>query len=192
MEDSLTAAKAALRARVRAQLSQLTSAERAAASRALCERLREQAIWQSARSVMLFAPMPRETDVWPLVEEALASGKTVALPRFSSRSGDYAAAVVRDPASDLRPGLLGIREPTERCEAIALNRLDLVLVPGVAFDARGRRLGRGKGYYDRLLSDVRGVRCGVAFDEQIVPEVPVGPRDALLNCVVTPSRWLEC
>jgi 5-formyltetrahydrofolate cyclo-ligase len=100
--------------------------------------------------------------------------------------------VVSDPANDLRPGLLGIREPTEHCEAIALKRLDLVLVPGVAFDARGRRLGRGKGYYDRLLSDVRGVRCGVAFDEQIVPEVPVGPRDALLNCVVTPSRWLEC
>ena len=181
-----------MRARVRAQLSQLTLAGRAAASRALCERLREQAVWQSARSVMLFAPLPRETDVWPLVEEALASGKTVALPRFSPRSGDYAAAVVRDPANDLRPGLLGIREPTERCEAIALNRLDLVLVPGVAFDARGRRLGRGKGYYDRLLSDVCGVRCGVAFDEQIVPEVPVGPRDALLNCVVSPSRWLEC
>ena len=180
-----------MRARVRAQLSQLTLAGRAAASRALCERLREQAVWQSARSVMLFAPLPRETDVWPLVEEALASGKTVALPRFSPTSGGYAAAVVRDPANDLRPGLLGIREPTERCEAIALNRLDLVLVPGVAFDARGRRLGRGKGYYDRMLARISGWKCGVAFDWQVIPEVPLEPHDVRMDYLLTPTRWHE-
>jgi 5-formyltetrahydrofolate cyclo-ligase len=72
-----------------------------------------------------------------------------------------------------------------------LNRLDLVLVPGVAFDARGGRLGRGKGFYDRLLSAVNGTKCGVAFDEQIVDAVPVGPLDVLVNCILTPTRWIE-
>jgi 5-formyltetrahydrofolate cyclo-ligase len=69
--------------------------------------------------------------------------------------------------------------------------LDLVLAPGVAFDLQGHRLGRGKGFYDRLLADVRGVKCGVAFDEQIVDAVPVGPLDVGVDCLVTPTRWLE-
>jgi 5-formyltetrahydrofolate cyclo-ligase len=67
----------------------------------------------------------------------------------------------------------------------------LILVPGVAFDLRGGRLGRGRGYYDRLLSGLQGYRCGVAFDEQIVDRVPLEPHDASLNCILTPSRWVE-
>ena len=88
-------------------------------------------------------------------------------------------------------GKFGVREPAERCAPVPLNRLDLVLVPGIAFDIRGGRLGRGQGYYDRLLSAVTGLKCGVAFDEQIVDAVPVGPLDVRLNCILTPTRWIE-
>jgi 5-formyltetrahydrofolate cyclo-ligase len=69
--------------------------------------------------------------------------------------------------------------------------LDFILVPGVAFDLSGRRLGRGKGYYDRLLKQTRGTTCGVAFDEQIVGEIPVEPHDLNVNCILTPTRWIE-
>jgi 5-formyltetrahydrofolate cyclo-ligase len=72
-----------------------------------------------------------------------------------------------------------------------MNRLDLILVPGLAFDLNGRRLGKGKGYYDRLLAGVSGIKCGVAFDEQVVSEVPAGPHDVRVNCILTPTRWLE-
>jgi 5-formyltetrahydrofolate cyclo-ligase len=54
----------------------------------------------------------------------------------------------------------------------------------------GRRLGRGKGYYDRLLAAVRGAKCGVAFDQQVVSEIPVEPHDILMNFTLTPTRWL--
>ena len=84
-----------------------------------------------------------------------------------------------------------MREPAAHCAEVPLNRLDLVLVPGVAFDARGGRLGRGKGFYDRLLAAVRGTKCGVAFDEQIVDAVPNGPLDIRLNCILTPTRLIE-
>jgi 5-formyltetrahydrofolate cyclo-ligase len=67
----------------------------------------------------------------------------------------------------------------------------LALVPGVAFDVRGGRLGRGRGFYDRLLAGVSGAKCGVAFDEQIVDAVPAGPLDIRLNCILTPTRWIE-
>jgi 5-formyltetrahydrofolate cyclo-ligase len=65
------------------------------------------------------------------------------------------------------------------------------LVPGLAFDPSGRRLGRGKGFYDRLLAMVRGRKCGIAFEEQVVPEIPVEPHDIRLDCLLTPRRWME-
>jgi 5-formyltetrahydrofolate cyclo-ligase len=61
----------------------------------------------------------------------------------------------------------------------------------VAFDLHGRRLGRGKGFYDRLLARTRGTKCGVAFDEQIVAKITVEPHDAQVNCLLTPTRWIE-
>src|SRR5204863_2517253 len=93
--------------------------------------------------------------------------------------------------SDLKIGRFGIREPAEHCPPISLNRLDFILVPGVAFDLTGRRLGRGKGFYDQLLAAVSGTTCGVAFDEQIVREIPVAPHDIRVNCILTPTRWLQ-
>jgi 5-formyltetrahydrofolate cyclo-ligase len=69
--------------------------------------------------------------------------------------------------------------------------LDLILVPGVAFDLQGRRLGRGKGYYDQLLGALHGTRCGVAFDQQVVDEIPMAPHDMTLHCILTPTRWVE-
>jgi len=191
MSDPLNRAKASLRQQVRARLNALTSQQREVASRAICSKLRQQGIWKSAASVLFFAPLPTEPDIWPVLKEALLSDKTVGLPRFSAEAQSYDAFVVRNLEADLQSGQFGIREPGVSCPEIALNRLDLVLVPGVTFDARGRRLGRGKGFYDRLLSAVSGTKCGVAFDEQIVDAVPVGPLDIPVNCILTPTRWIE-
>ena len=119
------------------------------------------------------------------------SGKLLALPRFDSATNGYLACEVKDLANDVEPGRYGIREPRGSCKPVPLKRLDFVLVPGVAFDLRGRRLGRGKGYDDQLLAAVRGRTCGVAFDQQIVREVPVEPHDSDVNCILTPTRWIE-
>jgi 5-formyltetrahydrofolate cyclo-ligase len=115
----------------------------------------------------------------------------VALPRYDADADRYEACQIRDESTDLCLGRFGIREPTGDCGRISINRLDLILVPGLAFDLHGRRLGRGKGYYDQLLAVSRGRSCGVAFDEQIVREVPVEPHDALVNCILTPTQWIE-
>lgn len=191
MTAPLDTAKASLRAQIRARLNNLPAATRGAASVTLCARLRVQPVWSEARSVLVFAPLPDEPDLWPLLHEALAAGKTVALPAFVPGTKTYSARQIFDPEHDLTRGKYGIREPLPSCPEVPLNRLDLMLVPGVGFDVRGGRLGRGQGFYDRLLAGGHGTKCGVAFDEQIVDAVPVGPQDIPLNCILTPTRWIE-
>lgn len=187
----LLIAKTLMREEVRVRVKALSPATRAAHSIALCARLRAQQNWQQARAILFFAPRPDEPDVWPLLDEALASNKTVALPSFVPASNSYVPRRILDPNRDLVVGKFGIREPADLSPEMELNQLDLVLVPGVAFDARGGRLGRGRGFYDQLLAAVCGTKCGVAFDEQVVNAVPVGPLDVSLNCILTPTRWIE-
>jgi 5-formyltetrahydrofolate cyclo-ligase len=183
--------KLALRRHVRTLLNGLTAAQRAAASSRACALLEKQSVWQKAHSILFYAPLPQELDLWPLVHGSLAAGRTVVLPRFDSGSSKYIACRIQNTAGDIVSGQFGIREPADHCLPFELSRLDLVLVPGVAFDLRGRRLGRGRGYYDRLLALVRGTTCGVAFDEQIIAEILVEPHDAQVNCILTPARWIE-
>jgi 5-formyltetrahydrofolate cyclo-ligase len=127
---------------------------------------------------------PRQPANTPLKQGVNESG----LP---AGRGSYVVCEVTDPNKNIRPGQFGIREPAGGCAELPLNRLDLILVPGVAFDLHGRRLGRGKGFYDQLLAAIRGRTCGVAFDQQIVGEIPVEPHDVHLNCILTPTRWIE-
>jgi len=183
--------KQTLRRQVREKLRTLTKATQAAASAQACSLLKQQKHWKQARAVLFYAPLINELDIWPLLNEALIAGKTVALPRFNAEKGRYAACQIHEPALDLRKGNFGVQEPAEHCPPIPIYRLDFILVPGVAFDLDGRRLGRGKGFYDLLLAAVRGTTCGVTFDEQIVREVPVEPHDIRLNCILTPTRWIE-
>ena|SRR5439155_6555323 len=181
--------KSALRQRIRNALKNLSPAERLAGSIQACTRLQQEPVWREATWVLLYSALPDELDVLPLVQDALLAGKKVALPRFDPIQDSYLACHVLDLNDDLRIGRYGIREPGDRCSVIPLNRLDFVLVPGVAFAMDGRRLGRGKGVYDRLLMSVRGSKCGAGFDEQIVDELPVEPHDIRLDCILTPTRW---
>ena len=192
MPGNASESKTELRRQVRALLERLDATGRGAASAHVCELLKKQDVWNRAQSVLFYAPLPEELDIWPLTREALAAGKIVGLLRFDSFQHSYAACRIRNTDNDLRAGRYGIREPNEHCPALPLRQLDLILVPGMAFDLQGRRLGRGKGIYDRLLSLVRGETCGVAFDEQIVPEVPIEPHDLPVKSVLTPTRWVKC
>lgn len=191
MQKAIREAKQALRRQVRAALTRMEPEERAAASAQARDLLTAQALWKTAQWVLFFAPLPGELDVWPLLSEALSLAKRVALPRFVPETRSYEPCQILDPKLDLHIGQYGIREPRNRCLPLPSPRLDVILVPGVAFDLQGRRLGRGKGYYDQLLKGLGGTRCGVAFDQQILDEIPVEPHDVRVGCVLTPTRWIE-
>src|SRR5262245_55139432 len=132
-------AKQELRDQVRARLKTLTDAQRSALSSKACALLEQQNTWKTSQSVFFYAPLPEEIDVWPLVLDSLNAGKVVCLPRFDAATNRYVACRIQN-VGDVISGRFGIREPGLQCVAVPLNRLDLVLVPGVAFDSRGRRL----------------------------------------------------
>ena len=190
LHNMVVEAKAKLRQMLRVAVNRITAAERHRDSALACARLLAQPIWAGARSVLTYSHLEQEIDLTPLTKQALDGGKTVAFLAFDEAAERYRARGVGSPERDLRPGRFGILEPAKDCPEIPLNQLDLILVPGVAFDLNGHRLGRGRGYYDRLLAQADGIKCGVAFDEQIQPELPAEPHDIAMDYLLTPTRWL--
>ena len=191
MNGSAQAIKATLRQRLCAVARQHTPAEQATASQAICARLREQPVWQRARRIAAFWPMPGEPDLRPIYREALAERKELALPRFLPDLHRYIICRIEDDVLDVCRGHFGITEPLASCQPVELKKLDFWLVPGVGFALDGGRLGRGKGYYDQMLSEAQGFKCGVAFEWQLTAEVPAESHDIILDCILTPARWAE-
>lgn len=180
--------KAGLRSKMRAALASVTPAVRMAASIEISERLKVQ--MQSAHAILFFSPLPDELNIWPLLEESLAGNKIIALPFYDSAKKNYTARQIKMTA-ELVAGKFGVREPAASCSEILLDKFDLVLVPGLAFDTSGNRLGRGQGFYDSLLADASGVKCGVCYDGQLLDKIPAEPHDAKVNFVFTPSRCVR-
>jgi len=153
-----------------------------AAIAGLIERLPELA---TASAVLAYGAMPDEVDAAPLVAALRARGVRIALPRVD---GERLTLHWHEADAPLRAGAFGLMEPVPEAPPAAPGEIDLVIVPGVAFDAACNRLGMGAGYYDRLLAEMpRAVTIGVAFDEQVVDEVPCEPHDLPLDAVITPS-----
>jgi 5-formyltetrahydrofolate cyclo-ligase len=181
--------KTDLRAKMRTALAAVTPTVRMAASIEVCDRLRTQ--MPSASAILFFAPLPDELDVWPLLEESIALGTTCALPFFDADKQHYGARQIKNPTREIVTGKFGVREPAPGCEEIPLEKFNLILVPGVAFDLNGNRLGRGLGFYDRLLTAVAGIKCGVCHDGQVFPEIPTDPHDVKVDFILTPSKLLR-
>jgi len=181
--------KHALRQKIREMLGNISLAVRTVESMDLCARLEPQL--RSAHSILFYAPMPDELDVWPLLEKLLKTHAVCALPAFDAATQFYSARRVKNLETDIFTGKFGVAEPLPECESVPLNRFDLVLVPGMAFDLAGNRLGRGKGFYDRILAEVSGVKCGVAYDLQLLESLPTEAHDAKVTFIFTPSRCVR-
>lgn len=183
----LREAKQAMRALVAARRDALDPDWRAQASEALVRRIAALPSFEAARTVLLSAPFRSEWNTAALIDLAVRAGKTVALPRVDEPSRMLVLCAIREPAYDIVQGWRGIPEPAPGCERIDAGEIDWVLVPGVAFDRTGARIGYGGGYYDRLLPLLppRAPRVAGAFSAQIVDEVPSAPHDITMDTVVT-------
>ncbi len=172
------------KAKVRSELGtiRIRPDERKKASDLICKRISSLDEWMSAKTVLLYAPLPDEPDILCLIDYS----KTICFPRYNADRTYEAAAV--NHLNDLVPGKFGILEPSDRCNKLKPTEINLTLVPGVAFDKDMNRLGRGRGFYDRWLMDLSSKKIGVGFDHQLLEVVPTEPHDAKLDVIVVPSQ----
>ncbi len=176
-----SSSKAELRDAFRQRRRTLDPAWCADASTRLIHHLGASEVWQNASTVAGFLPMRGEPDLTALWQAAGASGKRVALPRVTETGLPFHAA----DFDRLIPGAFGILEPQADAPVIAAAAIDLFLVPGVAFDRHGGRLGMGKGYYDRALSGSSATLIGIAWEWQVVAAVPREPHDVVMTALCT-------
>ena len=184
------AAKEALRKRYAALRRALSAEARAARARAACELLQQQEAFARARCILAYAALRFELDPAHALACAHALGKRVALPRVDVESGALRLHAYM-PGDELHESGFGVREPLPTAPALDAEEIELVLVPGLAFDVRGYRLGYGTGFYDRLLPSLtRATRVGLAFELSLLAEVPNAAHDVPVDALVTEKRVL--
>lgn len=162
-------------------------------SLAVCERLVNHPVFKEGKTILFYFPFRKEVDVRPAMEEAWSAGKRVVLPKADPATKSLSFFSLRR-GEPLVQGSYGIPEPSGNASAkIPPGAIDLVVVPGVAFDERGYRLGYGGGYYDRFFSRHPGPfkRIGVAYSFQVVPTVCPEEHDQRLDGLITPSETLS-
>ena len=143
-------------------------------SRVIADRLFKLNEYKNASTILFYASFDGEVETVEMIEEAMKDGKIVGLPRTDRKINEIVPMKIGALEDELEQGSYGIAEPPENSESLDLEKINMVIVPGVAFDKENRRLGRGGGYYDRFLSKISGSipTVGLAFDFQIVENLP--------------------
>lgn len=187
--DELGSSKQAIR--IAAHAAREEQADKAGASRRITDTVLSLSEYQAAGCVMWYVDVRSEARTRHVLPDALSSDKTIVIPFCV---GDHLELFHLESMEELSTGRYDILEPKETLrdvqqKRVRLEQLDLILVPGVAFDRLGGRLGHGKGYYDRLLQKTRPdtLLIALAFDCQIVDDIPLQSHDISMDQVVTPS-----
>ena len=170
------------------RLKQQEEDERRRKSQAIQGRLFRLAAFRRASMIGCYVGLPYEVQTWQMIEQMLANGKRVAVPWVQSRTKRLMWSEVHDPSADLAPGAFRVWEPRPSARrAVRAEALDLMIVPGLAFDGRGHRLGHGSGYFDRFLARLARTipTIGLAFRFQLLNRLPIAAHDYAVQTVLT-------
>ncbi|MBI5863659.1 MAG: 5-formyltetrahydrofolate cyclo-ligase, partial [Planctomycetes bacterium] len=174
---------------LRERIIAIPAEQRLGRSQRACEQLLETHEYQSASILMIFLSTAQEVDTSLVALRAWADGKRVAAPRVSWEQRRMMPIEIFSLTSGLESGAAGVREPVNG-QPVPIGDIDLVIVPGLGFDEQGNRLGRGRGFYDRFLAhrEYRAVSCALAFEEQVVAEIPIEENDRKVDMLVTDAK----
>ena len=191
MSEQLLLDKKKTRQRVLQQRRAFSATEKTPAEQRMLKFLQSWEIFRQAKTIHIFISKTDEPDTVPIIECAWESGKTVAVPCVVPDSFELFHSQLKS-FEDLSSGALGVLEPSPEGR-IAMNpeSFDLVIIPGVAFDRQGGRLGYGKGYYDRFLEQTTAFRLALAFNFQVFEKVPTEKHDVPMNGILTESGIIE-
>lgn len=170
--------------------SHLTGDQRDKASNDILKSLTELPELQTAKTVYCFISIRQEPETRPIIEYLLMNGKRVCVPKCK-RHGIMDARLIKS-LDDLTPmPPFGIPEPPAGSEIADPATIDFAIVPGLAFDRKGGRLGRGMGYYDRYLRGCAAYRCGICFDAMLFEQIPAGSMDVPMDTILTEKTSLH-
>jgi len=178
--------KKEIRQQLRTQMANLSAIELRERSARACTKLTQTREYARSEFVMVFLSLPNEVDTTSLVLQAWRDGKRVLAPKVDWDQRRMLPIQINSLSDDLSESVLGIREPVDGMP-IPLANIDMVVVPGMGFDAKGNRLGRGRGFYDRFLAhrDWAGIACGLTLEIQVVDDLPVDEHDIKVHMLVT-------
>ncbi len=190
MED-VKAKKSEIRQSTLARRDALSKKQHADKSRAIMHGLFEFANFLESRIVLFYVSHKSEVDTVPMIHRALALEKIIVLPLIHVQKRKIVPFKVDNLDRDTGPGYQGIREPIrQRCKQVPVKHINLAIIPGIAFDERGGRIGYGTGFYDRLIPqlDITTRKVALAFECQIVPQIPMEPHDRYTDIIITEKR----
>lgn len=177
----MTIDKASLRRQMRQAKASLTPEQKSAESSAVWHHVEATTAFAEAQHILLYHSLPDELSTHQVLDRWVELGKTIYLPVVI---GDD-LVVRRYTREAMQQGEFNIMEPTG--SDVDTDVLQLIIVPGVAFDSTGNRLGRGKGYYDRLLSRTSATCIGVCYNCQLLPSIPAEAHDKVMHYIITPE-----
>ena len=190
MQD-LKGKKAEIRKDALALRNMLSDEECAQKSKAIMEYLFDFANFLEAKIVLFYINTPREVATDAMIIKSWEYDKVIALPWVNKKKGIIYPFKIDDLDKDIRTGYRGIREPIQkRCKPIPVDYIDLAIIPGVAFDERGGRIGHGTGFYDKFIPGLNTTtrKVALAFECQIVPQIPMEPHDRYIDIIITDKR----
>ena len=159
-------------------------------SKIMCDILLNTDIYKNANNIMLYMPLGNEADTSRIIHRAYVDGKKVAFPLTDSDSGVITPVYV-DVDTAFAKGAFSVMEP-EKYTIANISDVDVVVVPGIVFDANGHRIGFGKGCYDRLLREYQGVKLGFCYSSQICDDIPSDEYDICMDYIITENGFVEC
>ncbi len=182
-----------MRNRLRQILTKITPEARQEKSKRICQTVLASPQYRSASVVMAFLSMQHEVDTTPIILNAWQNDKTVVVPRVFWQQKHMIAVEINSLDTGVKTEWSGLRNPI--CETpVPYADIDLTLTPGLGFDRRGNRLGRGGSYYDRFFmsSGFRAAKWAVAFGIQIQDEIPYDDQDVPVDAIITEEGFIDC
>jgi 5-formyltetrahydrofolate cyclo-ligase len=189
--EEISAAKIQIRADIANTISALSESEINEKTSAIGNRLFEFANFLESKIALLYVNGNLEVQTKSIIQKSYSYNKIVVLPAFDPESFRMKLMKVDSSEQELTPGPRGVLEPdASKCKVVPMDRIDIAIIPGLAFDEKGGRIGSGTGYYDRLIPRlaITTRKVALTFEEQLVPQVPMESHDKHVDIIITDKR----
>lgn len=183
--------KLEIRNQIGKRLDALSDSERLKKNKIITERLFEFANFLEAKISLFYIDLSYEVKTEEIIKRCFSYNKVVVLPAFIPDTYRMKLMKIDNLDFSLQPGPRGVLEPNPaKCKVVPVEQIDIALIPGIAFDEKGGRIGAGKGYYDRLIPDlpITTRKVALAFEEQIIQQVPMESHDKHVDIIITDER----